>query len=236
MAGLLSFLSPCILPIVPFYLSYMAGIGLNQITEGEAIPASVRTRAVLSSIAFSLGVITIFVGMGTAATAFGGLVNDHFDTLRWIAAAIIIVMGLHFLGVMRIPILHRQLRAEPGAEMSAGYFGAYLVGLAFAFGWTPCIGPPLAAILSMAMGAEEMGQGALLLFVYGLGMTLPFIVAAIFIRPFLAWMSGFRRHLGTVEKAMGVMLIVFGVLIATNTINYIANWMLEVAPGLWLGV
>ena len=229
-AGLLSFLSPCILPIVPFYLSYMAGVGMNQIEAGALVDRSVRRRAVLSAICFAAGVITIFMGLGAAATAFGQFVREYLDVLRWLAAGIILLMGLHFLGVVRIGLLYRQLKVEGGDTSNMSYLGAYVIGLAFAFGWTPCVGPVLATILFTAAGAESAGTGALLLFVYGVGMTLPFVLAAFFIGPFMVWMKGFRAHLGMVEKVMGIMLIVFALLIATNSMNYIAAWMLEIAP------
>ncbi len=229
-AGLLSFLSPCILPIVPFYLSYLAGVGMNQITAEAEIDRSVRLRAVLAACCFALGVITVFVGLGATATVFGSMVREYFDVLRWVAAAIIIAMGLHFLGVVRIGILYRQLRADTAGSSSVGYLGAFVIGLAFAFGWTPCVGPVLAAILFTAAGQETAGQGAGLLFSYGLGMTLPFIAAALFIGPFMRFMARFRRHLGLIEKLMGALLIVFGLLIATNSINIIAQWMLENIP------
>mgnify|MGYP003626278799 CR=1 FL=1 len=229
-AGLLSFLSPCILPIVPFYLSYLAGVGMNQISADAPIDSAVRRRAVLAACMFAAGVITIFMGLGAAATVFGQVVREYFDILRWIAAAIIIAMGLHFLGVIRIGFLYRQFRADAGDTSNVSLLGAYVIGLAFAFGWTPCVGPVLAAILFTAAGADTAGTGAMLLFVYGLGMTAPFVLAALFIGPFMRWMSRFRRHLGLIEKLMGVMLIIFGILIATNTINYIAQWMLEVGP------
>ncbi|MGC1506478.1 MAG: cytochrome c biogenesis protein CcdA [Sulfitobacter sp.] len=229
-AGILSFLSPCILPIVPFYLSYLAGIGMNQITADAQIDTSIRNRAVLAACFFAAGVITIFMGLGAAATLFGQVVREYFDILRWIAAAIIIAMGLHFLGVIRIGILYRQLRADGGSTSNVSLLGAYVIGLAFAFGWTPCVGPVLAAILFTAAGADTASTGAWLLFVYGLGMTAPFILAAFFIGPFMRWMTGFRRHLGRIEKVMGAMLIVFGLLIATNSMNYIAQWMLAIGP------
>lgn len=229
-AGLLSFLSPCILPIVPFYLSYLAGVGMNQISAEAQVTSAVRFRAVLAACCFALGVITVFVGLGATATAFGSMVREYFDILRWVAAAIIIAMGLHFLGIVRIGILYRQLRADTGDTTNVGLIGAYVIGLAFAFGWTPCVGPVLAAILFTAAGQETAVQGATLLFVYGLGMTLPFIAAALFIGPFMSWMAKFRRHLGLIEKLMGALLILFGVLIATNSINYIAQWMLETIP------
>ena len=164
------------------------------------------------------------------ATTFGQIVRDYFDVLRRVAAAVIIAMGLHFLGVIRIGFLYRQFRADAGNTTATSFLGAYVIGLAFAFGWTPCVGPVLAAILFTAAGAETAGSGALLLLTYGVGMTAPFVLAALFIGPFMRWMAGFRQHLGTVEKAMGVLLIVFGLLIATNSINYIAQWMLETFP------
>ncbi len=232
-AGLLSFLSPCILPMVPFYLSYLAGVGMNQITADAQITRAVRLRAFLSAVCFALGVITVFVGLGASATAFGQLVQDYFDILRWVAAAIIIAMGLHFLGVVRIGILYRQLRADAGDTGKVGLLGAYVIGLAFAFGWTPCVGPVLAAILFTAAGQDSAAEGATLLFVYGLGMTLPFVLAALFIGPFMRFMARFRRHLGLIEKLMGLLLILFGILIATNSVNIIAQWMLDNMP--WFG-
>ncbi|TRD15137.1 cytochrome c biogenesis CcdA family protein [Palleronia caenipelagi] len=230
LAGLLSFLSPCILPIVPFYLSYLAGVGMNQISAEAEIAPATRRRAVIGAMLFALGVITVFMGLGATATAFGQMVRSYFDVLRWVAAAIIIGMGLHFLGVIRIGILYRQLRSEAGDTSKMGYLGAYVIGLAFAFGWTPCVGPVLAAILFTAAGQDSAGQGATLLFTYGVGMTLPFVIAALFIGPFMRWIARFRRHLGVMEKIMGVFLIIFGLLIATNTMNYIAQWMLDVMP------
>ena len=231
-AGLLSFLSPCVLPIVPFYLSYMAGVGMDQIRADGAIDRAVRVRAVTSACFFAAGVVTIFMGLGATATAFGQLVREWFDVLRWVAAAIILAMGLHFLGVVRIGLLYRQFRSEAGQTRNMSLLGAFVIGMAFAFGWTPCVGPVLAAILFAAAGEETAGQGARLLLVYGLGMTLPFVLAALFVGPFMRWMQGFRRYLPWVERAMGALLVVFAVLIGTNTINYIAQWMLEIGPDL----
>lgn len=230
LAGLMSFLSPCILPIVPFYLSYLAGVGMNQIAADAVVTPAIRKRAVIAACLFALGVITVFIGLGASATFFGQLVREYFDILRWVAAAIIIAMGLHFLGVIRIELLYRQLRADVGSTSNVTYLGAFVIGLAFAFGWTPCVGPVLAAILFTAAGTETAARGALLLFVYGAGMTLPFIIAAMFITPFMRWTQRFRRHLGTIEKLMGLLLIAFGVLIATESVNVIANWMVTYWP------
>jgi len=229
-AGLLSFLSPCILPIVPFYLSYLAGVGMNQIAADAEVSPQVRLRAFAAACCFALGVITVFMGLGATATMFGQVVREYFDVLRWVAAAIIIAMGLHFLGVIKIGILYRQFRVDTGNSTNVGLLGAFVIGLAFAFGWTPCVGPVLAAILFTAAGQESAGQGAVLLFAYGVGMTLPFIVAALFIGPFMKWMARFRSYLGLIEKLMGALLIVFGLLIATNSINIIAQCMLENIP------
>lgn len=229
-AGLLSFLSPCVLPMVPFYLSYLAGVGMNQISADADISYGLRARAVVSACFFALGIIVVFVGLGASASVFGSMVREYFDVLRWVAAAIIVAMGLHFLGLIRIVFLYRQLRADVGTTTNVSLVGAFVIGLAFAFGWTPCVGPVLAAILFTAAGQDTAGQGAILLFTYGLGMTLPFVIAALFIGPFMSWMSGFRRHLGLIEKLMGAFLVLFGLLIATNSVNIIAQWMLEHVP------
>lgn len=230
LAGLLSFLSPCILPMVPFYLGYLAGTGSAAVAGGPPLGGAVRRRAALSAALFAAGVITVFVALGATATVAGQFVREWFDALRWIAAAIIVAMGLHFLGVVRIPALYRQFRVEAGDVRASSYAGAYVIGLAFAFGWTPCVGPVLAAILFTAAGAEETGRGVALLLAYGVGMTAPFVLAALFVEPFMRFMARFRRHLPAVERATGALLVVFGVLIATNSMNVVAQWMLDAVP------
>ncbi len=231
LAGLLSFLSPCILPIVPFYIGYLAGAGAERAESGASSGTAAAARpAFLPAILFSLGIIVVFVALGASASFAGQFVRQWFDVLRWIAAALIIVMGLHFLGVLRIGVLYRQFRAEPGDVTALSLPMAFVLGLAFAFGWTPCVGPVLAAILFTAAGTETAGQGAWLLFAYGIGMTAPFVLAAAFVGPFQRFMARFRRHLGTVEKVTGGMLVVFGLLIATNSVNLIAQWMLDTFP------
>jgi cytochrome c-type biogenesis protein len=235
-AGLLSFLSPCILPIVPFYLSYMAGVGMNQITANAdgtvAITPAVRSRAVLSAGFFALGVITIFVAMGASASVLGGLVADYMDWLRMAAAALIIVLGLHFLGVVRIGFLYRQFRAEAGETSGMSILGAYVVGLAFAFGWTPCVGPVLAAILFTAGAQETAWEGAALLGAYAVGIGIPFVAAAAFAGPFMSLMRRFRRHMGTVERVMGGALVVTGLLFITNSVSVIGGWMQTYVPAM----
>lgn len=232
LAGILSFLSPCILPIVPFYLCYMAGISMQELRgEGAGggtpvLAPGAQSRLVMSAIAFALGVTTIFVLLGLGATAVGSAFASWKNQLAWVAAALLFVFGLHFLGVIRIPLLYREARIEAKTN-PASLFGAYAMGLAFGFGWTPCVGPALAAILFVASGTGDLMRGGLLLLTYGLAMTLPFVVAAFFARPFLAWVGRNRRYLGYVEKAMGVMLILFAVLIATNSVNYISDFMIQ---------
>ena len=226
MAGILSFLSPCILPMVPFYLSYMAGVSVSELRgDGRIAPGATR-RLVVSATAFALGVTTIFVLLGLGATALGQLFAQWRGPLGYVAAAILFVFGLHFLGLIRIPFLYREARLD-GPAKPAGLAGAYVMGLAFGFGWTPCVGPALTAILLVASGSGNLWHGGSLLLVYGLTMTLPFVLAAFFARPFLAWANRNRKYLGYVEKLMGVMLILFAVLIATNTVNLIAAWMIE---------
>ncbi|MCI4662025.1 MAG: cytochrome c biogenesis protein CcdA [Neomegalonema sp.] len=231
LAGLLSFLSPCILPIVPFYLCYLAGISFETLSDEGRVTGSTRRRVVLSAVLFALGVTTIFVGLGASASLFGQWLRDSFDILRYVAAAIILLMGLHFLGVLKIGLFNRQARMDVG-EHQMGLLGAYVVGLAFAFGWSPCAGPLLGVILFKASAAQTAGEGALLLLVYSLGMTLPFVLAALFVGPFLSWAKGFRKYMGTVEKVMGAFLILFAVLIGTDSIRFIAEWMVEYGPDL----
>jgi cytochrome c-type biogenesis protein len=225
LAGLLSFLSPCILPMVPFYLSYMAGLSVRELRDGGAIAPGAQRRLVVQALAFALGVTTIFVMLGLGATALGRVFLQWKDTLSWVAGGVLILFGLHFLGVLRIGLFYREARAEVQTKPTT-VLGAYVMGLAFGFGWTPCVGPALAAILMVASGMGDLWKGGTLLMVYGLSMTLPFVVAALFAGPFLGWVARHRALMGHVEKAMGVMLIVFGILIATNTVNIIAAWMI----------
>ena len=229
LAGLLSFFTPCILPMVPFYLCYMAGLSMSELRSDGAIAPGAQKRLVISAVFFALGVTTIFVLLGMGATALGQAFAQWRQPLSYVAAAILFVFGLHFLGVVRIPLPYREARIESTAEPTT-VLGAYVMGLAFGFGWTPCVGPALAAILMVASGMGSVGEGALLLLVYGLAMTAPFVVAALFARPFLSWMQSKRKYMAYVEKVMGAMLIVFAVLIATNAVNVIANFMIEWFP------
>lgn len=230
LAGLLSFFTPCILPMVPFYLCYLAGISMAELREDGAIAPGAQRRLVVSAVFFALGVSTIFVLLGMGATALGQTFAQWRQPLSYVAAAVLLLFGLHFLGVFRIGLLYREARIESKAEPTT-LVGAYVMGLAFGFGWTPCVGPALAAILMVASGMGDIWQGGTLLLVYGLAMTAPFVLAALFAKPFLRWMQRNRRYLGHVEKVMGVMLIIFAILIATNAVNMIADAMIRWFPG-----
>jgi cytochrome c-type biogenesis protein len=225
LAGILSFLSPCILPMVPFYLSYMAGLSVRELQGGGQISSQARARLVLQAALFALGVTTIFVLLGLGATALGTLFLQWREVLSWAAGGALILFGLHFLGLLRIGLFYREARIQAQPKATT-ILGAYAMGLAFGFGWTPCVGPALAAILMVASGMGDPLRGGLLLAVYGLSMTLPFVIAALFAAPFLGWLARHRAMMGTVEKAMGAMLIVFGLLIATNSVNLIGAWMI----------
>ncbi|HZP20495.1 MAG TPA: cytochrome c biogenesis protein CcdA [Bauldia sp.] len=230
LAGLLSFVSPCVLPLVPPYLCYLAGVSLDQLT-GEAVEAVARRKIVLSALTFVLGFSTVFILLGAGASALGTLVRTHLDILGIAAGILIIVMGLHFLGVFRIGLLYREARMSTHGH-PAGPLGSYFVGLAFAIGWTPCIGPVLATILVVAGGEQTVAEGAGLLAVYSFGLGLPFLAAGLFAGAFMGFMQRFRRHFVQVERAMGALLIVTGILFITGQITAISFWLLDLFPGL----
>ena len=228
-AGILSFASPCVLPLVPPYLAYIAGASLDELESSGFDRA--RRRIFGASLAFVAGFSTVFVTLGASASVFGQLIRAHMNTLAIAAGIAIIVMGLNFLGAFRIPLLYREARVQVERK-PAGAIGAYVVGLAFAFGWTPCIGPVLAAILGVAASRETVGQGAVLLAVYAAGLGVPFLVAAAFSQPFLKLMSRFRSHMGLIEKITGVLLIATGIAFLTGGIERLAFWLIETFPAL----
>ncbi|MDI7863211.1 cytochrome c biogenesis CcdA family protein [Rhizobiaceae bacterium n13] len=231
LAGALSFLSPCVLPLVPPYLCYMAGISVEQFRgDNRADTLAGTKRAVLlAALFFTLGFATVFVALGAGASTIGTLLRQHLDVLAKIGGLIIIVMGLNFLGVFRIGLLAREARFQ-GSGKPATLSGAYVMGLAFAFGWTPCIGPVLGAILGVAAARDTVGDGALLLAVYSLGLAVPFWIAATFSGAFMRFLSRFRRHLGFVEKAMGGLLVVTGLAFIFGYVSDMAIWFQQTFP------
>ena len=224
LAGLLSFLSPCVLPIVPPYLAYMAGAGVGDLQQG-------RRSAVLPAVFFVLGLSTVFLFLGFAASAFGRLFLAYQDWLARLAGLMVILLGLHFLHILRIPILDREARLETG-DQGGSAMGAYILGLAFAFGWTPCIGPQLGMILSLAAQEASMARGTALLAIYAFGLGIPFLLAAIFITRAMGVMAVMKRHMTAIERAMGVLLIAVGVALLTGAFSAFSWWLLETFPGL----
>ncbi|MBD8875915.1 cytochrome c biogenesis CcdA family protein [Roseibium polysiphoniae] len=227
-AGLLSFVSPCVLPLVPPYLGFLAGVSLEELT-GEGDDRAASRRVFFASLAFVAGFSTVFVILGASASFLGQFITQHIQFLGYVAGALIIVMGLHFLGVFRLGLLYREARVHV-EKKPAGLVGAYLIGLAFAFGWTPCVGPILAAILFVAGSEDTVSKGAILLGAYAIGLGIPFLLAATFAGPFLGFMKKFRKHMGVVEKAMGVVLILTGILFISGQMAVMSYWLLETFP------
>lgn len=232
LAGILSFLSPCVLPLVPPYLVFISGVSLDDLkNDGGAAKAIHSRRVLLASLLFVLGFTTVFVALGATASYFGQIVRSQLPLLSQLAGIVIIIMGLHFMGVFKLAFLSREVRYH-AQEKPIGLFGAYAVGLAFAFGWTPCLGPVLAAILSLAASADNVGKGAGLLAVYSLGLGIPFMIAAGSVNIFLGFFAKFKSKLGRVEQVMGALLVLSGVMFLTGSMQNISYWLLENFPGL----
>jgi cytochrome c-type biogenesis protein len=232
LAGLVSFLSPCVLPLVPPYLGFLGGTTIDEFTAEGGVPTHVWRRVILASVLFVLGFTTVFVGLGAGASYFGQLIQSYKRELEIAAGLVIILFGLHFVGIFRVAMFYADTRYHGSHPHGVSYIGAYVIGLAFAFGWTPCIGPVLATVLALAANEGSLATGVKLLFVYSLGLGIPFILAAVAVQPFLSFMQRFRRHLDKVEKVMGVVLIITGILFLTGSINWFGSWMLDTFPGL----
>lgn len=226
-AGILSFLSPCILPLVPPYLCFLTGTSLEDLTaaQSSAARASVFRRAA----AFILGFSTIFIALGASASSVGRLVSDHWVLFGRIAGIVIFLLGMQMFGVFRVLALTREIRFHP-TKTPASLAGAYVIGLAFGFGWAPCVGPVLTSILLMASTEDSVARGAMLLAAYAAGIGVPLLAAALFIGTFLRWFSWFRHHIGAVEKAMGLALMLTGLLIFFGAMPVIGNWLLDYVP------
>jgi cytochrome c-type biogenesis protein len=228
-AGMLSFLSPCVLPLVPPYLVYLTGASLERFADAESEPR-VRRETLAAAVLFVLGFTTVFVALGAGASAIGAALRAYSSELAVVAGLGIVAMGLHFLGVTPIAWLMREKRLAVAKPV--GLWGAYFMGLAFAFGWTPCIGPILAAVLALAAAEATVLKGVGLLAVYSLGLGIPFVVAALAAEPFAAFLARFRAHLGLVERVMGGLLILTGIAFLTGAISEMSYWLLDTFPAL----
>jgi cytochrome c-type biogenesis protein len=229
LAGVVSFLSPCVLPLVPPYLIFLAGTSLERFADRKP-ESRVRWETVGAACLFVLGFSTVFVALGASASVIGSLIRAYSEPLSIVAGVIIIIMGLHFLGITPIALLHHQKRLDVAKPV--GLWGAYVIGLAFAFGWTPCIGPILAAILAVAASEQTVTRGAGLLAVYSLGLGIPFVVAAFAVEPFAAFLARFKKYLRRVEQVMGGLLVLTGIAFLTGSLNELSVWLLEIFPAL----
>jgi cytochrome c-type biogenesis protein len=228
-AGLISFLSPCVLPLVPPYLVYLTGATIGHVEHDQTSAAS-RRAVMLSAALFVLGFSTVFVLLGASASLIGSLIRAWSAQLSILAGIVIIVMGLHFLGLTRIGLLMREGRLS--IPRPVGLWGAYVMGLAFAFGWTPCIGPILAAILSMAAAEATVAKGAGLLAVYSAGLGIPFLFAAFMVEQFSSLFARMKGQLVNIERAMGVLMIITGIGFLTGAVSSVSVWLLETFPSL----
>lgn len=227
-AGLLSFISPCVLPLIPGYLSFVSGVSLEEMRDGAASPAS-RRRVLVTSLAFVIGFSLVFVALGASATAIGRFIFERLPVLEKIAGVLIVVFGLHLMGVFRIGLLDREKRVHTRRK-PAGVIGALLVGVAFAFGWTPCIGPILGGILTIAASKETVGAGVLLLGTYSAGLAVPFLLTAVAINRFFSVTARIRRHYRTIEIVSGGLLVAIGILIFTGQLTIIVRYLQPYLP------
>jgi cytochrome c-type biogenesis protein len=212
--------------LVPPYLCFLAGASLDRVAGEPSL--AVTARVFGRALAFVLGFSLVFIALGAAASSIGRLVSDHLTVLTQLAGVVVAILGLHLLGVFRLFLLMREARFDASAP--TGVIGAFVVGLAFAFGWSPCVGPVLASILLVASTDDSVQRGAVLLAAYAAGIGVPFLVAALFTGPFMRWLAGFRRHVGIVQKVMGALLVTTGVLIFVGAMPVIAGWLLEAVP------
>ena len=226
-AGVLSFLSPCVLPIVPPYLAYMGGISMQEMTAG----GRTQRRAILPALFFVMGLSTVFLLLGFTASTMGHLFLRNAELFGQIAGVVVIIFAVHFLGILRIPFLMREARIDAG-DRGGSAFGAYILGLAFAFGWTPCIGPVLGAILSLAAAESTVARGTAMLGVYALGLGLPFLLAAVFVQRSMTLMTKLKRHMALIEKIMGLLLLAVGIALITGAFSAFSWWLLETFPAM----
>ena len=229
-AGMLSFISPCVLPLVPGYISFISGVSFDQMQAADAASrAATRRQMLITSLAFVLGFSLVFICLGASATAIGHLLRHQKTILERIAGAVIIIFGLHLAGIFRIKWLDKDTRVQTSGR-PASPIGAFLVGLAFAFGWTPCIGPILGGILAIAGSKNSVGEGVGLLAVYSAGLGIPFLVTSLAIDRFFVASKRIRKYYKPIEIASGVLLVVLGVLIFTNRFTILSNYFSKFLP------
>jgi cytochrome c-type biogenesis protein len=226
LAGLLSFLSPCVLPLVPSYVSFITGLGVEELEAGGE---GVKRVTLLHSLLFVAGFTLIFLLMGASATYIGQLLRLYQDVISRIGGVIIILFGVLLLGIIPIPALSREKRYQ-FQRKPVGYAGTFAVGVAFGAGWVPCIGPILGAILTLAATRANMAEGVGLLFVYSLGLAIPFVLSAIALTVFLAWFQRFRRYIRYVEWVAGILLIFVGLLLVSGRFTVLAGWLIQFTP------
>lgn len=231
LGGLISFLSPCVLPLVPGYLCFVGGTSLEDLTSEDSDTSAVRNRVMLAALFFVLGFSTVFIALGASASALNALIAPNLHILSPIAGGLIVIFGLHYMHIFRIPFLDQEARVQTKGR-PAGFIGGYVVGLAFGFGWTPCIGPILAAILAIAAGHDSVSEAVILLSVYSAGLGLPFLLSAFGMRHFMKFAKRFRGHIGTLEKVTGGLLVVTGLLISFGTLQTLSYWLIEYFPAL----
>ena len=227
LAGLLSFLSPCVLPIVPGYLCFLAGTSLDKIASGE--DASKEKNVFYFALSFVFGFSTVFILLGASATLLSGLIYEYLDILRVVGGIIIIIFGIHFMQIIQLPFLNRDTRYQI-ESYRPGIVGSYVIGLSFAFGWTPCIGPILGSVLSIAASSETVTYGIVLLMLYSAGLGIPFLLAAYAINGFMRFLSKIRNYVRAIEIFTGVLLVIFGILILTNRIQELAFFFIKYFP------
>ena len=227
LAGLLSFLSPCVLPIVPGYLCFLAGTSLDKIASGE--DASKERNVFYFALSFVFGFSTVFILLGASATLLSGLIYEYLDILRVVGGIIIIIFGIHFMQIIQLPFLNRDTRYQI-ESYRPGIVGSYVIGLSFAFGWTPCIGPILGSVLSIAASSETVTYGIVLLMLYSAGLGIPFLLAAYAINGFMRFLSKIRNYIRVIEIFTGVLLVIFGILILTNRIQELAFFFIKYFP------
>ena len=227
LAGLLSFLSPCVLPIVPGYLCFLAGTSLDKIASGE--DASKERNVFYFALSFVFGFSTVFILLGASATLLSGLIYEYLDILRVVGGIIIIIFGIHFMQIIQLPFLNKDTRYQI-ESYRPGIVGSYVIGLSFAFGWTPCIGPILGSVLSIAASSETVTYGIVLLMLYSAGLGIPFLLAAYAINGFMRFLSKIRNYIRAIEIFTGVLLVIFGILILTNRIQELAFFFIKYFP------